>query len=88
MSELVFRKPARSWDSSLPAGNGKTAFTVSGGARVEKLWFNDAELWSGYPKNHDNEGARSALDQARQLMFEGKVSQKGIRENSILTTAS
>lgn len=75
MSELVFRKPARSWDSSLPAGNGKTAFTVSGGARVEKLWFNDAELWSGYPKNHDNEGARSALDQARQLMFEGKVSE-------------
>ena len=72
MSKLVFGKPARNWYSSLPAGNGKTAFVVSGGERVEKLWFNDAELWSGYPKNHDNEGARSALDQARKFIFEGK----------------
>ena len=75
MSKLVFRKPAMSWYTSLPAGNGKTAFVVSGGERIEKLWFNDAELWSGYPKDHDNDGARSALKEARELIFQGKTSE-------------
>lgn len=75
MRKLVFRKPAMSWDTSLPAGNGKTAFVVSGGERIEILWFNDAELWSGYPKDHDNDGARSALKEARELIFQGKTSE-------------
>lgn len=75
MSKLVFRTSARSWYGSLPAGNGKTAFMVSGGERVEKLWFNDAELWSGYPKNHDDAGARDALDKARKLIAQGKVAE-------------
>ena len=75
MRKLVFRKPAMSWDTSLPAGNGKTAFVVSGGERIEILWFNDAELWSGYPKDHDNDGARSALKEVRELIFQGKTSE-------------
>ena len=37
MNKMIFRKPAANWHESLPAGNGKTAFTASGGRRVEKL---------------------------------------------------
>ena len=68
---MVFRKPAANWHESLPAGNGKTAFTASGGRRVEKLWFNDAELWSGYPRDHDNPQSPEALVKARKQLAEG-----------------
>ena len=68
---MVFRKSAANWYESLPAGNGKTAFTASGGRRVEKLWFNDAELWSGYPRDHDNPQSPEALVKARKQLAEG-----------------
>lgn len=71
MKRMVFRKPAANWHESLPAGNGKTAFTASGGRRVEKLWFNDAELWSGYPRDHDNPQSPEALVKARKQLAEG-----------------
>lgn len=75
MNRLYFSAPARSWYESLPAGNGKTAIMVSGGERCEKIWFNDAELWSGYPENHDRESAKDALQKARELVFGGKVAE-------------
>ena len=71
MKRMVFRKPAANWYESLPHGNGKTAFTASGGRRVEKLWFNDAELWSGYPRDHDNPQSPEALVKARKQLAEG-----------------
>lgn len=71
MNKMIFRKPAANWHESLPAGNGKTAFTASGGRRVEKLWFNDAELWSGHPVDYDAPRSREALAEARGLLAEG-----------------
>lgn len=75
MSRLYFSAPAHSWYESLPAGNGKTAMVVTGGKSCEKLWFNDAELWSGYPKNHDRQSAKDALQKARELVFSGRTSE-------------
>ncbi len=75
MSKLVYSRPARNWYESLPVGNGKTAFTLSGGKRVEKLWFNDSELWSGYPQNHDDPEAFKALGKARALIAENRNSE-------------
>lgn len=70
---MVFRKPAKSWFDSLPAGNGKTAIAVCGGIRRETVFFNDAELWSGYPSDNDSPTAREALSEVRRLVFEGKA---------------
>lgn len=75
MKRMVFFRPARNWHESLPAGNGKTAFTASCGKRTEKLWFNDAELWSGYPRNHDNPRASEALTEVRKLIELGKYAE-------------
>lgn len=71
MSKLVYFRPAGSWYESVPAGSGKTAFTVAGGKRTETLWFNDAELWSGYPHSNDNAGSYKALDEARTRIAQG-----------------
>ena len=75
MNKMVFRKPAANWHESLPAGNGKTAFTASGGRRVEKLWFNDAELWSGYPRDHDNPQSLDTLEKVRKRLASGFVTE-------------
>ena len=75
MNKMIFRKPAANWHESLPAGNGKTAFTASGGRRVEKLWFNDAELWSGYPRDHDNPQSLDTLAKVRKRLASGFVAE-------------
>lgn len=71
MSCIKFDKPAKRWKEALPIGNGKTAVMVFGGKRRERLDFNDAELWSGYPHNYDDPAAAKALSEARALCFEG-----------------
>ena len=73
MSRMFFGSPAKDWFHALPAGNGKTAIMVAGDLRNEKIWFNDAELWSGYPVHHDNAGAAAALPKARELVFSGRA---------------
>lgn len=75
MSSLVYFRPARNWYESMPVGNGKTAYMLSGGQRCEKLWFNDSQLWSGYPKDHDDANAFAALLKARSLVAEGRFAQ-------------
>lgn len=71
MSCIRFDRPAKRWKESLPVGNGKTAVMVYGGKYTERLDFNDAELWSGYPRNYDNPSAAKALSEARALCFNG-----------------
>ena len=67
MSEMYFASPARRWKEAMPIGNGKIAVMVHGGARRERLDINDATLWSGYPRVHDNDKAKEALpDLARR----------------------
>lgn len=72
MSCIKFDRPARKWSEALPLGNGKTAVMVFGGRSRERLEFNDAELWSGYPHDFDNPGAAKALTEARELCFGGR----------------
>lgn len=83
MNSLVYYKPARFWHEALPLGNGKTAVMVYGGKSSEKLCFNDATFWSGYPQNHDRKEAFDNLEKARGLIFAGKNSQASrfVREN-------
>ncbi len=74
MNSLIYFRPTRFWHEALPLGNGKTAVMVYGGKSSERLCFNDATFWSGYPQNHDRKEAFENLQKARELIFQGKYS--------------
>lgn len=72
MDKLFYKNPARDWKEALPIGNGKTGVMIYGGKTQEKLCFNDATLWSGYPKDYNSPKSLENLNKVRQLIFDGK----------------
>ena len=75
MTVMRSERPARRWKEAFPVGNGKTAVMVYGGIGRERLDFNDATLWSGYPKNHDDPAAKEALGRARKAVLDGRYAE-------------
>ena len=49
--KLWYNKPAEFFEESLVLGNGKLGATVFGGVNSDKIYLNDATLWSGEPVN-------------------------------------
>lgn len=72
MQKTFLLSPALFWKQALPLGNGLLGFMVYGGKRTENIAVNDATLWSGYPKDQDNEESLKYIDEVRQLIFDGK----------------
>ena len=48
---LWYNQPAEFFEESLVLGNGKLGVTVFGGVNSDKIYLNDATLWSGEPVN-------------------------------------
>lgn len=48
---LWYNQPARYFEESLVLGNGKMGATVFGGVGSDKIYLNEATLWSGEPVN-------------------------------------
>ncbi|WP_369766041.1 glycoside hydrolase N-terminal domain-containing protein [Flavobacterium sp. WC2429] len=48
---LWYNQPAEYFEESLVLGNGKMGATVFGGVDSDKIYLNDATLWSGEPVN-------------------------------------
>ena len=48
---LWYRQPAKVFEESLVLGNGTQGASVFGGINNEKIYLNDATLWSGEPVN-------------------------------------
>ncbi|WP_291103725.1 MULTISPECIES: glycoside hydrolase family 95 protein [unclassified Flavobacterium] len=48
---LWYNQPANYFEESLVLGNGKLGATVFGGVDSDKIYLNDATLWSGEPVN-------------------------------------
>jgi alpha-L-fucosidase 2 len=46
---LWYKEPAEFFEESLVLGNGKLGATVFGGVKTDKIYLNDATLWSGEP---------------------------------------
>ena len=72
---MWYGKPAADkWESqeSLPIGNGYMGAEIFGGVADERIQFNECTLWKGKPHDYVRDGAGDALDQIRQLVFEGK----------------
>lgn len=48
---LWYKQPAQYFEESLVLGNGKLGATVFGGVSSDKIYLNDATLWTGEPVN-------------------------------------
>jgi alpha-L-fucosidase 2 len=46
---LSYHQPARYFEETLVLGNGKMGAAVFGGVELDKIYLNDATLWSGEP---------------------------------------
>ena len=53
-SVLWYDEPANYFEEALVIGNGKMGATVFGGVQSDKIYLNDATLWSGEPFNPNN----------------------------------
>ncbi len=53
VTTLWYNQPARYFEESLVLGNGKMGASVFGGLNSDKIYLNDATLWSGEPVNAD-----------------------------------
>ena len=46
---LWYKQPAKAFEESLVLGNGTQGASVFGGTNEDKIYLNDATLWSGEP---------------------------------------
>lgn len=65
---IQFQSPAIYWTEALPVGNGKLGAMVFGGVEKERIALNEDTLWSGYPKDWNNPGAKEVLPRVRELI--------------------
>ncbi|TFE25549.1 glycosyl hydrolase family 95 catalytic domain-containing protein [Cohnella luojiensis] len=70
--KLQYDKPAVAWTEALPIGNGRLGAMIFGGVEKERIALNEDTLWSGFPRDWNNSGARKVLPRVRQLLQEGK----------------
>ncbi len=69
---LFYKKPASSWQQTLPIGNGSLGAMIWGGVKREHLGLNEESLWSGYYHDKNNYGALEYLEQCRSMVLSGK----------------
>ncbi|PAD32057.1 glycoside hydrolase family 95 protein [Paenibacillus sp. 7523-1] len=68
--KLQYDKPASVWTEGLPIGNGRVGGMIFGGVEQEKISLNEDTLWSGYPTDGNNPGAKEVLPKVRKLIQE------------------
>ncbi|WP_241348903.1 glycoside hydrolase family 95 protein [Belliella filtrata] len=81
--KLWYDKPATQWVEALPVGNGRLGAMVFGGPNEEVIQLNEDTFYGGQPHRNDNPNALAALEQVRELIFQGKYvdAQKEIDAN-------
>jgi alpha-L-fucosidase 2 len=70
--KIQFHSPAVYWTEALPVGNGRLGAMVFGGVEKERIALNEDSLWSGYPKDWNNPGAKAVLPKVRELIAQEK----------------
>jgi len=67
--KLWFNKPANYFEETLVLGNGRMGASVFGGVESDKIFLNDATLWSGEPVNPlMNPDAHKAIPEIREAL--------------------
>ncbi len=68
---LWYDEPANYFEEALVIGNGKMGATVFGGVESDKIFLNDATLWSGEPFNpNNNPEAYKYVERVRKALKE------------------
>ena len=68
-TKLWFDEPATYFEESLVLGNGKMGASVFGGVESDKIYLNDATLWSGEPVDpYMNPDAHISVPQVREAL--------------------
>ncbi|MGI6572533.1 MAG: glycosyl hydrolase family 95 catalytic domain-containing protein [Fermentimonas sp.] len=69
---LLFHEPAKTWEATLPLGNGRIGMMPDGGVDSELIVLNDITMWSGSEDPEAlNPEALSYLPEIRRLLLEG-----------------
>ncbi len=69
---LWYKQPASHWNEALPVGNGRLGAMVFGKPAREQLQLNEETVWAGEPGNNVPDHLYPVIQQARQLIAEGK----------------
>jgi len=69
---LWYTQPAEHWVDGLPLGNGRLGAMVLGGAPLERIFLNEATLWSGSPHNVVAPDGPKTLAEVRRLVLREK----------------
>jgi len=77
---LWFQEPAVLWTEALPVGNGRLGAMVFGSIQREHLALNEDTLWSGFPRDWNNPGAKAHLPVVRDLVIKEQDYQGGDAE--------
>ncbi len=72
---LWYDRPAKTWEETLPLGNGRLGLMPDGQIDKENIVLNDITLWSGSVQDANNPEAAKYLSEIRKLLFEGKNDQ-------------
>lgn len=70
--KISYKQPARTWEETVPIGNGRLGASPDGGVTSEKIVLNDITLWSGGKQDADAPEALKYLPEIRNLIFAGK----------------
>jgi len=83
--KLWYEQPSgATWENALPIGNGRLGAMVYGNVEKETLKLNEHTLWSGGPNRNDIPETLPALNQIRQLIFEGKHKEAENLSNKVM----
>ena len=67
--KLWYDEPAQHFEESLVLGNGKVGASVFGGVESDKIYLNDATLWSGEPVDPNmNPDAHEFVPKVREAL--------------------
>ena len=69
---IWFNQPTNKWNEGLPIGNGSLGAMIYGTPEKEVICLNEETIWSGEKKFNDKKGGYKALDEIRQLLFDGE----------------
>lgn len=76
MSRLFYKQSAGfDWNKALPVGNGKLGGMIFGNTDCEHIQLNEDSLWYGGPMNRVNPDALEHLEEVRNYIFNGKISE-------------
>ncbi len=82
---IWFQKPAASFESSLPVGNGRLGGMLFGDPKGDRVILNEISMWSGQPAEQNRKDAWQKRGHIVELLKKGKNSEAESLMNSAFT---